>query len=402
MLQKEAYLDVVDFTQLHIGKSSRTQERSAVKEAVEMALSQCTEPQFGFVFSTEQYNPSILAKELNGKLNGLPWAGCTSPGVFARSEFLRKGLVIGLLSAKNIQIGIGIAKIDEDHSRQAGALAVADALSKLPQKSLNNIKSLIVLADAKVGNVSEVLRGAVQEAGIMNIWAGGGVGSIGQEASHSAEFAFGNAYSGHVLVIAFDSETPMFTGISHGWKPYGPPTMVTRSHGTVTEQLEYENAFEVYRQTAATHGEVVTPEEFAKFAITHPLGIPQASGEYVIRDPLDMSSDGSLHFVADLPDGCLVRVMQGGQADLLKAAWSAAHMVKDLSHQHMAGALIFDCVSRFMMLRQRYPKELETFQKGLGEAIPFLGCLTLGEVGSFGKGIPQFHNKTAVVMALTG
>jgi hypothetical protein len=29
-----------------------------------------------------------------------------------------------------------------------------------------------------------------------------------------------------------------------------------------------------------------------------------------------------------------------------------------------------------------------------------IGCLTFGEVGGSGTGVPQFHNKTAVVLTL--
>jgi hypothetical protein len=32
--------------------------------------------------------------------------------------------------------------------------------------------------------------------------------------------------------------------------------------------------------------------------------------------------------------------------------------------------------------------------------VPLLGCLSYGEIGALGRGGPQFHNKTAVVLAL--
>jgi hypothetical protein len=51
------------------------------------------------------------------------------------------------------------------------------------------------------------------------------------------------------------------------------------------------------------------------------------------------------------------------------------------------------------MLGERIGDELGAIRTSLGEGIAVLGCLTLGEVGSFGARMPQFHNKTAVVVA---
>ena len=36
----------------------------------------------------------------------------------------------------------------------------------------------------------------------------------------------------------------------------------------------------------------------------------------------------------------------------------------------------------------------------LDRSVPLIGCLSYGEIGALGRGGPQFHNKTAVVLAL--
>jgi hypothetical protein len=52
------------------------------------------------------------------------------------------------------------------------------------------------------------------------------------------------------------------------------------------------------------------------------------------------------------------------------------------------------------MLKGEITKEIYAFQRGLGPDVPLLGCLTFGEVGALGAGLPQFHNKTAVLLAI--
>src|SRR5256885_8798467 len=53
-------------------------------------------------------------------------------------------------------------------------------------------------------------------------------------------FRSGRAYAESVVVAALDLSGQVAAGISHGFRPYGPPTMVTRAQGAVTAELEYE------------------------------------------------------------------------------------------------------------------------------------------------------------------
>ena len=64
------------------------------------------------------------------------------------------------------------------------------------------------------------------------------------------------------MVIALDTPSRLAAGISHGFRPYGPPTMVTRAEGPVAAELEYEPAFPVYQRTARARGDEVTAEPF--------------------------------------------------------------------------------------------------------------------------------------------
>jgi hypothetical protein len=176
--------------------------------------------------------------------------------------------------------------------------------------------------------------------------------------------------------------------------------MVTRAVGPVVERLEDRTAFAIYRAAALELGHDVAPEDFDAFAMMHPLGIPQANGEYLIRDPVSIDERGALRFMAALPDGALVRVMEGTPAMLVEAARIAAHTAREDAGGPPGGALVFDCISRYVLLRDRLGEEIAACQEGLGELVPLFGCLTFGEVGAFGARMPQFHNKTMVVVAL--
>jgi hypothetical protein len=203
-----------------------------------------------------------------------------------------------------------------------------------------------------------------------------------------------------VVVVALDCRARFGVGIKHGWQPTGAPAMVTRAQGCVLERLEHLAALEIYRAAAADRGQSVEGDGFAAFALAHPLGIPQADGEYLIRDPLDVDARGALRFMASVPDGALVRVMEGTPTMLIEAARVAASMAREDARGPLGGALLFDCVSRDAVLGERLRDELGATHDALGGDVPLLGCLTFGEVGAFGSRLPQFHNKTAVVLTL--
>jgi hypothetical protein len=94
--------------------------------------------------------------------------------------------------------------------------------------------------------------------------------------------------------------------------------------------------------------------------------------------------------------------MQASHGSLIEAARQAAQEAARGVGGVLGGALVFDCVSRYLVLGPRIRDELSALRQGLGEDVPMMGCLTFGEVGALGAGLPQFHNKTCVVLALPG
>lgn len=387
-------------TKLSVGVSEARNEKKAAGEAVEQALAEAKSPAFALVLSTDQYDDEALASELAEALKDVPWAGCCTAGVFGDDGvLLRQGLVVGIVSSEDARVGIGVGGPVSKDGRMAGVDSVCQALEALGPADSDRHRALILLPDALTGNAADVVRGAGFVAGSGIAWAGGGAGD-NLRFSGTAQYANGEAFVDRVISVALELPRPIGGGIRHGWRPYGPPTLVTRADGATALELEYENAFDVYRRTVAGLGNEVTLDSFAKFAMTHPLGIPQANGEHIIRDPLEVDSSGGLRCVAEVPDGSLVRIMEGDKEALLLSAKDAVAEAREAAGGDLGGAIIFDCVSRALMLGDDVHMETRAFREGLGEKTPMMGCLIFGEVGALGTGVPQFHNKTTVLLAL--
>jgi hypothetical protein len=382
-----------------VGASAEVTAAAAAAQAVAEASRGEGPIGFAIAFASHGYDPDELAAALSRELGPVPWAGCCTAGVFASDRLLTRGLVVGTLGAPRARFGVGAAAPVSADARRAGSAAASQALAGFPAAPQEGwCRALLVLSDAFTGNVADVVRGAMTIGGTGVVWAGGGAGDGGLGAP-AVQFAGGRAHRDSVVVVAIDTPSAVAAGISHGFRPYGPPTLVTRAQGSVAFEMGYEAAYSVYRRTARERDGHFSSEEFPAFARAHPLGIPRADGEHVIRDPLAVEPGGALRCFGEVPDGGLIRMMVGDRAGLLAAAREAATRARAGVHQP-AGALVFDCVSRRHMLAEGFVDELRVFAGALGDNVPFMGCLTFGEVGALGGGLPQFHNKTAVVLAL--
>lgn len=384
---------------LRIGTSTEADAGGAVAGAARSALAASVSPAFALVFSTFDYPAEEIALAASEALGSTPWAGLVTPAILADGQVMRRGIAVGVLDCERLRVRIGAPEPSGNDARDTGRRAAREALAGMPLPPADRSRAMLLIADTKSRDAAEVVHGALSVAGAGIAWCGGGTGSLdpGQSA---AQFANGRALRDHVVAVTLDCHARVGVGIKHGWQPTGPPAMVTRADGTLVEQLEHRPAFDIYRAAAEEAGQQLDADEFVRFAMSHPLGIPQADGEYLVRDPLALEEGGALRFLAGVPDGAIVRVMEGTPLMLVEAARDAASMARKDVGAPIGGALVFDCISRYLMLGDRLQDELEACRDALGEDVPVLGCLTFGEVGAFGSRLPQFHNKTMVVLAL--
>ena len=58
--------------------------------------------------------------------------------------------------------------------------------------------------------------------------------------------------------------------------------------------------------------------------------------------------------------------------------------------------LLFDCISRVLLMGDRFAEEIQAIRAAVGPELPLLGALTFGEIGAY-EDVPLMHNKTTVV-----
>ena len=205
-----------------------------------------------------------------------------------------------------------------------------------------------------------------------------------------------------VVGAAIGSQAPLGIGVRHGWRRVGEPVVVTRSSTNRVFTLNDRRAVDVYFEHLDPPADARRdPAAFTRFALTHPLGLSARSGEDHVRFVGEANfDDGSIGFIAEVPQGALAWFMEGDDASVLEATGAAcADALAPLDGLPPLGLIAFDCIARRGVLGDAgISAEVGRVASSAGGA-PVAGFYTYGEIART-HGQSGFHNQTLVVLAV--
>ncbi|WP_340817904.1 FIST C-terminal domain-containing protein [Methanolobus sp. WCC4] len=189
-------------------------------------------------------------------------------------------------------------------------------------------------------------------------------------------------------------------GVHHGWEKAIGPLVVTKSEGNVVKELNWRNAFEVYKKAVESHGKIeIKDDNFLEISAHHPLGIYLEDHEDLLRVVVQTNDEGHLICAGDMPENAVLNIMKGDTARFVR---SAERVLDDCftsnqtDHKH---CLVIECVGRSIYLQDNFTEELKTIKKRMENRniriIPE-GVLSVGEIASMGEDILEFFNYTIV------
>jgi hypothetical protein len=260
----------------------------------------------------------------------------------------------------------------------------------------------LLLVDGLTPNISHFLRSVYHQLGNRVSYWGGGAGSLSLQ-PRPCLFTREGIHQGAAIIAL--SPLPSRLGVRHGWRELKGPFVATRSDRNAIIQLNWRNAFDVYRSTVeADAGVTITPDNFFRVASGYPFGIRKEGQEVLVRDPVAVGPGGRLICVGDVPENAALSILKGEPRQLVSAAGQAAREAlldgATEAARPIRHCLLADCASRSLFLGERFSEELDEIADGLGgsaEGCHPVGMLTLGEISSHGEGYLEFFNKTSVV-----
>lgn len=283
--------------------------------------------------------------------------------------------------------------------------AVQRALEGLP-RSVNGYphRTAILLLDPLAGNGEET---ALIAASILGEGVRLAGGAAGDDLAMSATFvSLGGRAEGDAVVLAMVfSKTPLGVGVCHGHAPISGPLRVTRAEGNVVHELDGKPAWPTWIEHTKDHARAagidvtaLAREAEGAYLLRYEAGLSAGRRDFKIRAPLTRNADDSISFACGIPEGSVIRITESGAERQIESAREAARRAAAQLGGPSAGAIVFDCICRNLILGEDFSRAVRGMSEELG-GVPLAGFETYGEIALDAGDMSGFHNTTSVVLA---
>ncbi|MFH1293122.1 MAG: FIST N-terminal domain-containing protein [Pseudomonadota bacterium] len=324
--------------------------------------------------------------------NGIKFFGGIFPGIIYRNYKYEEGAILMVLPVLEKPFLIKGLNTEQIEIPDFGKEIMENHGSKY---------TAMILVDGLTSNISFFLSEMFNRLGNSVHYFGGGAGSLTLKQEPCLFTSEGFAQDAAIVTfIKLNSHL----GVRHGWERIMGPFVATKTRKNIIMELNWKNAFEVYRETVeGDSGKKLTPENFFDIAKGYPFGIHKEGMEDIVRDPISVNQKSELFCVGEVPENTVLSILKGEKASLIQAAGQAAEDCLQSGAKNIRQCLIADCISRAIFLEENFIKELEIVNRKIPSSDPQhtpMGILTLGEISSYGEGYLEFFNKTIVVGVL--
>ena len=261
--------------------------------------------------------------------------------------------------------------------------------------------TVMVWVDGLTANIASFLDVLFDFFGDSPHYLGGGAGSLSLR-QEPCVFTNAGLFQDAAVVALVALRSSL--GVRHGWQSLMGPIVATRTHKNVVSELNWRNAFAVYKEVVeADAGITLTTANFFDVAKGYPFGIYREGSEFIVRDPIAVNDSGELICVGEVAEQTVLEILKGESQSLIAAAGQAAMDSCGAPDVQACFSLVVDCISRALFLEDAFSAELVQVAKIIsaqgGNDRP-QGVLSLGEISSYGEGLLEFFNKTIVVGVL--
>lgn len=386
-------------TQVGVGFTQLSDAAEAGRRIVDDALRPLAgrPPHLLVLFSTLHYDPAPLLSAVHHTVGtNVPLVGGCAPGIIVSQGAFRQGAA--LLALHSDEIAISAARVTHAYAdpEAAGSRLVRDLMVGTRSADGPGLLLVIPSTSERLYGMPRLVEAIGDEAGPMYNLVGGGIAS---PEGHIPPVFYGDSACDDAVAGVL-LRAPSGVGLSHGYQPMGRPLVVTQARENTIYELDGRTAYDAYASQFPDRDDL-TLEDFARFALDHPLGLPQMGGEYIVRDPYAASPEGALVCAGSIPERAVVRIMTGDVNTLLQAAGQATdEALQNLEGIRPLATFVCDCLSRLDYLGARADEEVALIRRHLGDDIPLIGFFSHGEIAARYDVAPAIHNKTTVIGAV--
>lgn len=383
------------------GKDSLKVGQDVAGEAMNKARTKDVD--LAVVFASSVYDYQAVVNGVRQVTNNAPLIGCSTAGEFTEEKVDKESVACAVISTGTHKFFPGIGKgLKEDEIK-----TLKKASSGLPSPIKNYpYLSAILLIDGLAGKGEESALAALDALG-PNVKFSGGAAADDLKFKETYVFTNDKVSSNAASLTLAASRVPVAIGVKHGHSPISPPLTITKAEGSVLYEVEDRPAFEVWKEYAAERAKGIgidveklkDPTEIGSFLIRYEVGLLTGK-EYKVRVPLSTNPDGSINFACSIFKGSVMRIMESPKEAQIASAKKAAEIaLTGARGMKLAGAIVFDCVCRAIILGDEFYKGVDAIKGVIGN-IPLIGFETYGEIAMEIGQLSGFHNTTTVVLLI--
>lgn len=358
------------------------------------------QPALAVVLASRAQPLGEAAQALRGRYPNTTVLGASTAGEFNETGDSQGGTVLFALAGDfkvHAQSGRGLK---QDYLGTVGRVC-----GKLPVQEAGYPHATgLVFIDPLAGNCEEAVLTTAVKLGA-GVRLSGGAAADNMEMKSTLVVHNGEVMDDGLVVAMIYSKAPIGIGVSHGHTPLSEPLTVTRSSGSVVQEINGRPAWDVWvqateqrcQQKGMDPRQLPEGEVFDRFLNIYEAGLDTGVAEPKIRVPLSRGKDGAISFACGIPTGTKLRVMESLEVNQIVSARRAVERSLKQLGGPAAGALVFDCSCRKSILKDRFREAVDAIWQGLDKA-PFAGFETYGEVALEIGEMSGFHNTTTVVM----
>jgi methyl-accepting chemotaxis protein len=358
------------------------------------------EPQFLVLFCSTAQPLAKASRRIAEAFPDVPLVSSSTAGEFVESGDLKSSAVLFAV-AGSFRVHAGIGRGLKANPERA----IQQALEGLPHQVIGYPhRTAILLLDPLAGNGEEATLIAASLLGDNVRLAGG---AAGDDLKMAETFVgCGTEVASDAAVVAqIFSKSPLGVGVSHGHRPLSPSLRITRAEGNVVREIEGRPAWSVWKEQtrASAHArgvdvDTLPADQEGAFLLRYEAGLAAGGEAYKIRAPLSRSQDGSISFACGIPEGSVIRITESVPERQVESAREAARRARTQLGGTPAGALVFDCICRNLILDRDFTRAVRGMSEELG-GVPLAGFETYGEIALDAGDMSGFHNTTSVVLA---
>lgn len=358
-------------------------------------------PALVMVFASTEQPLAAVAPIVAAAFPSAKVLGASTAGEFTERGDT-KGAVCAVAVAGAMQVFAGMATgLGTDPSR-----AVRQAIEGLPSGLMGYPhRTSILLVDTMAGKSEEATLMAAAMMGAEHPLVGG---AAGDDLKMRATFVSCGAHasSDAVVVAQIFTKAPLGVGVCHGHRPHSAPLKITRAKGNIVHEIDGRPAWDVWRErtrdVARVQGidvDALDASDEGRFLLRFEAGLAAEGGAFKIRAPLARTPEGAIRFSCGIPEGAVIRIMESTPSDQIASAREAARRARaKIEGGAVAGAIVFDCICRNLILDEEFGTAVRAMTDELGGA-PLAGLETYGEIALDVGDMSGFHNTTSVVLA---